>query len=95
MFAWLVAVTVSLGDETILPLETLCPFGYDGNTLPNSLPQAFPPLVGNHTDYTYREAGRWRAVRVAHGQTGKDPDVAWPQQTHLSSVFKEVLCLFV
>lgn len=94
-FSRFVAVTVSLRNKTILLLETLSPFGYDGHTLPHPLPQALPPLVRNHTDHTDREADRWSTVRVAHGQTGEDPDVARPQQAHLSCLTEQVLSLLV
>lgn len=77
----------------MLLLEAFGPFGNDGNALPNPLPQALPPLVCSHTDHTDREADRWRAVGVAHGQAGEDPDVAWPQQAHLSRLTKQVLRL--
>lgn len=86
---------MSLGNETISPLEALCPFGYDGDPLPHSLPQTFPPLVCYHTDHAYREGGRWNAVGVAHSQTGEDPDVAGPLQAHLSGKTEQVLRLLV
>lgn len=75
---------MSLRNKTILFLEALGPFGYNCHALPHPLPQAFPPLVCYYTDHPDREADRWRAVGVAHSQTGEDPDVAWPQQAHLS-----------
>lgn len=86
---------MSLRNETVLLLEALSPIRYNGDTLPHPLPQALPPLVCNHTNNTNREADRWRAVGVAHGQAGEDPDVAWPQQTHFSCVAKQVLRLLV
>lgn len=86
---------MSFRNKTVLLLETLSPFGYDGHTLPHPLPQAFPPLVRNHTDHTDGEADRWSTVRVAHGQAGEDPDVAWPQQARLSCLTEQVLSLLV
>lgn len=86
---------MSLRNKPVLLLEALSPFSYNGDTLPHPLPQALSPLVRNHTNNTDREAVRWRAVGVAHGLTGEDPDVAWPQQTHLSCLLKQVLCLLI
>lgn len=95
LFSRFVAVTVPLRNETISLLEALCPFGNDGDPLPHSLTQTFPPLVCYHTDHPYREGGRGKAVGVAHGQTGEDPDVAGPQQAHLSREPEQVLRLLV
>lgn len=95
LFCWLAAIPVSFRNEPIIPLETFCPFGNNGNTLPHPLPQAFPPLVCNHTNHTHREAGRWGAVGIAYGQAGENPDVPRAQQTHLSCLTEQVLRLVV
>lgn len=79
----------------MLLLEALGTFRYNGDTLPHPLPQALPPLVRNHSNNADGEAVRRRAVGVAHGQAGEDPDVARPQQTHLGRVTEQVLRLFV
>lgn len=86
---------MSLRNKTVLPLEALCAFGHNGNTLPHPLAQALPPLIRDHSNDTDGEAVRWRAVGVAHGEAGDDPDVAWPQQAHLSRLAKQVLRLLV
>lgn len=93
MFSHFVAVAVSLRNEPVLILEALGSFRYDGNTFPHSLPQVLPPLVRNHANNADGEADGWRELGVADGLTGEHPDVAGPQQTHLSCLLKQVLRL--
>lgn len=95
MFSRFAAVTVSLGDESVLLLEALGAFRHDGHALPHSLPQALPPLIGDHANDADGKGVRWGAVGVAHGQTGEDPDVARPQQAHLGRLAEQELRLLV
>ena len=86
---------MSFRNKSVLLLEALCAFSHNGDTLPHPLPQALPPLICDHSNDTDGEAVRWRAVGVAHGQAGNDPDVAWSQQARLSRLAKQVLRLLV
>lgn len=86
---------MALGNKTVLFPEALSSFGDNGDSLPHPLPQALPPLVCYYTNHANWEADRWRAVGVAHGQAGEDPDVARPQQAYLSCLTEQVLCLLV
>ncbi len=52
-------------------------------------------LLVSSSNYTDREALRWGAVGVAHGQTWENPDVARPKQTHFSCLSKQELCFLI
>lgn len=95
MFGRFVAVAVALGNEPVLLLEALGPFGHDGDALPHPLAQALPPLIGDDPNNTDGEAVGWGAVGVTHSQARDDPDVAWTDQAHLSRLAKQELCLVV